>query len=166
MSIYQRDNINYQSMIDNMIRNRIESAKLRSDNIRRQAEIKSQFAKDLASTVGKGLDYYQAYSESGDLDNQLKDLEEQRAQLVREQSAYEQYKNSPAFRGITNPNRSYNTNEWMVNANPDNYYELESNPQFNANFTREEQWLMDHPGKTHADYLAYAQYMNGVYGGR
>jgi len=175
MGIYQRDNINYQSMIDNMIKNRMHTAERDADRIVKTADIKAQTAKDIASTFARGMDAYQAYSEANELEDKLKELQDQRANLVRAQIQAEQERYNPTSfdyqsrNNTTNdPNRSYSeSTDWMVHANPDNYYKLEDNPKDYGlyNFSKKEQWLMDHPGKSEEDYENFLKYMSSIYGG-
>lgn len=78
MSIYNRDNIPYQNMIDSMIRNRAEKGKLMGDNWRKQGEIWGGFAKDTGALAGRTMDALQAQEESPE--NILKKLEEELAE--------------------------------------------------------------------------------------
>lgn len=174
MSIYNRDNINYSSMIDNAIRNRLHTAERDAARIEDRAKIKSQAVKDMASTFARGMDYLQYASEQNAIENKLKDLEDRRDSLIRKASNYEQERYNPTRfnyqerNNTTNePNRSYSVStDWMVNANPDNYYKIESNPEYNYKLTAKEQWLRDHPGMTEEDYDKFVEYYNSIYGGR
>ena len=89
MSIYNRDNIPYQSMIDSMIRNRAEKGKLMGDNWRRQGDIWGGFVKDTGALAGRTMDALQAQEESPE--NILKKLEEELA----EAKAYEKWNTKP-----------------------------------------------------------------------
>lgn len=173
MGIYNRDNIDYGSMIDRAIKNRMGQAYRESDRIVKRGDIRAQEAKDLASTFARGMDYIQYMSEQKELENKLKDYENQRANLIRAQSRAEQNRYNPTTfdyqernRTTTEPNRSFSeSNDWMVNANPNNYYEIESNPTYNPNMSSKEQWLRDHPDKTEEDYDNFVSYMSSIYGG-
>lgn len=173
MGIYNRDNIDYGSMIDRAIKNRMGQAYKESDRIIKRGDIRAQEAKDLASTFARGMDYIQYMNEQKELENKLKDYENQRANLIREQSKAEQNRYNPTTfeyqarnRTTTEPNRSFSeSNDWMVNANPNNYYEIESNPTYNPNMSSKEQWLRDHPDKTEEDYDNFVSYMSSIYGG-
>ena len=59
MSIYSRDNIAYQTMIDNMISNRNKTMERQSNRIKKEADIATDTAKNLASTFARGMDYAQ-----------------------------------------------------------------------------------------------------------
>lgn len=174
MGIYNRDQINYASMIDNAIRNRLHTSERDADRIEERAKINSQAAKDIASTFARGMDYLQYESEQKALEKKLKDLQDRRDSLIRKASNYEQERYNPTEfnyqlrNNTTNePNRSYSVStDWMVNANPDNYYKIESNPEYNYNFTAKEQWLQAHPGMTEEDYDKFVEYQNSIYGGR
>ena len=119
------------------------------------------------------MDYVQSANERAELENKLDELTKKKEALIREYSKQEQdyynptnYNYQQRNNTTVNPNRSYNDLAY-VNANPDNYYEFTSNPQdYGIQFSKKEQWLMDHPGKTEEDYEAFITYLNGVYGGR
>lgn len=174
MGIYNRDQINYASMIDNAIKNRMNQVERESDRIVKRGDIRAKQAEDLASTFARGMDYIQYESEQKALEKKLKDLEDRRDSLIRKSSKYEQERYNPTkfnyqVRNMTTnePNRSYSeSTDWMVNANPDNYYKIESNPEYNYNFTTKEQWLQAHPGMTEDDYDKFVEYQNSIYGGR
>ncbi len=173
MSIYSRDNVAYQSMIDNMINNRMKTLARQNEREQKYADIATDTAKGLASTFARGMDYVQSANERAELENKLDELTKKKEALIREYSKQEQdyynptnYNYQQRNNTTVNPNRSYNDLAY-VNANPDNYYEFTSNPQdYGIQFSKKEQWLMDHPGKTEEDYEAYITYLNGVYGGR
>lgn len=173
MSIYSRDNVAYQSMIDNMINNRMKTLARQNEREQKYADIATDTAKGLASTFARGMDYVQSANERAELENKLDELTKKKEALIREYSKQEQdyynptnYNYQQRNNTTVNPNRSYNDLAY-VNANPDNYYEFTSNPQdYGIQFSKKEQWLMDHPGKTEEDYEAFITYLNGVYGGR
>ena len=89
MSIYNRDNIPYQTMIDSMIRNRAERGKIMGDNWRKQGDIWGGFVKDTGALAGRTMDALQAQEESPE--NILKKLEEELA----EAKAYEKWNTAP-----------------------------------------------------------------------
>lgn len=173
MSIYSRDNVAYQSMIDNMINNRMKTLARQNEREQKYADIATDTAKGLASTFARGMDYVQSANERAELENKLDELTKKKEALIREYSKQEQdyynptnYNYQQRNNTTVNPNRSYNDLAY-VNANPDNYYEFTSNPQdYGIQFSKKEQWLMDHPGKTEEDYESFITYLNGVYGGR
>ena len=73
MGIYERDQIDYGSMIDRAIKNRMGQVQRESDRIIKRGDIRAQEAKDLASTFARGMDYAQYASEQSELENKLKD---------------------------------------------------------------------------------------------
>lgn len=163
MSIYSRDNINYQSLLDSMIRNRSEQARRDADTIRQQGQIWSGFVKDTGKMIGKGLDYYSANQEGNSLEDELAAKEAERNNLIRQYSAMEQQAHNPAANGAPY-DRSYSVGN--LSANPDNYYVVEPKGVYDTSESPEQLWLNDHPGKTHEDYVEYVNYMNSVWGGR
>lgn len=167
MSIYSRDNTNYATMIDNMIRNRLEGARIRSDNIRKQGEIWSNFTKDTGKLIGKGLDYYQSQSELNDLNEQLSKLEERR-DTIRDS-----YTQSQDYKPYTSTD-AYKASEQMKGYTPDydvNLLNTGIGDKYKTGSTyivddAKSKWLADHPGMTEEDYYNYINYMNSVYGGK
>ena len=85
MGIYQRDNINYQSMIDNMIRNRNEGARIRSDNIRNQGDIWANVVNNLGQIGSQTAQYYQTR------EDKLADAKAAYEQKVAERIAQQQF---------------------------------------------------------------------------
>ena len=116
MGIYQRDNINYQSMIDNMIKNRMHTAERDAERIVKKADIKAQTAKDIASTFARGMDYAQYASEASELENKLKDLEERR-DYIRSQydynADYKPYSSTEEFKA-SEQMKGYKPNDYDV----------------------------------------------------
>ena len=167
MSIYQRDMINYDSMIDNMIKNRMHTAERDADRIVKMADIKAQTAKDLASTFARGMDYIQYANEQKELENKLKDLEAQR-DYIRSQydynADYKPYSTTP----------EYKASEQMKDYNPDydvNLYNTNVGDKYKTASTyitdsAKDQWLRAHPGMTEEDYNQFVEYQNALYGGR
>ena len=92
MSIYSRDTTNYQSMIDAMIRNKTQQAQREADRLERIGKLDADTVKGIASTIGKGLDYYMAYKEDQSLEDQLKAAEERRDQIRAQYSYNADYK--------------------------------------------------------------------------
>lgn len=88
MSIYSRDNINYGSMLQNAVANRISAAEKRANAIKAQGEIWSGLVKDLGSMGARTYDAYQAEKESPEY--RLKQLEEELRQAEIEQKYNEQ----------------------------------------------------------------------------
>lgn len=85
MSIYGRDNIPYQSLIDSMITNRVAKGKAMGDNWRKQGEIWGGFAKDTGALAGRTMDALQAQEESPEA--RLAKLEEE----LRQAEAVKKY---------------------------------------------------------------------------
>ena len=144
MGIYERDQIDYGSMIDKAIRNRMGQSQRESDRIIKRGDIRAQTAKDLASTFARGMDYIQYAREQKELENKLKDMEERR-DYIRSQydynADYKPYSTTP----------EYKASEQMRGYNPDN---------------DKDQWLRAHPGMTEEDYNQFVAYQNALYGGR
>lgn len=167
MSIYSRDNTNYQSMIDAMIRNKTQQAQREADRLERIGKLDADTAKGIASTIGKGLDYYMAYKEDQSLEDQLKAAEARRDQ-IRAQYSYnadykpysttDEYKAAMKMKGYK---PYYDVN--LSNTNVGDKYKTGST--YIVDDTKD-QWLAAHPGMTEADYDAFVEYMNSVYGGR
>lgn len=167
MSIYSRDNTNYATMIDNMIKNRQEADRIRSDNIRKQGEIWSKFSKDTGNMIARGMDYLQYYNEQKELENKLKDLEERREQIrnsYTQSQDYQPYSTTP----------EYKASEQMKDYNPDydvNLYNTNVGDKYKTASTyitdsAKDQWLQAHPGMTEEDYERFVEYQNALYGGR
>ena len=167
MSIYQRDMINYDSMIDNMIKNRMHTAERDADRIVKMADIKAQTAKDLASTFARGMDYIQYANEQKELENKLKDLEARRDTIRSHydyNADYKPYSTTP----------EYKASEQMKDYNPDydvNLYNTNVGDKYKTASTyitdsAKDQWLRAHPGMTEEDYNQFVEYQNALYGGR
>lgn len=167
MSIYTRDNTNYQSMIDAMIRNKTQQAQREADRLERIGKLDADTAKGIASTIGKGLDYYMAYKEDQSLEDKLKAAEARRDQ-IRAQYSYnadykpytstDEYKAAMKMKGYT---PDYDVK--MMNTGIGDKYETGS-----AYIVEDakDQWLAAHPGMTEEDYEQFIAYQNSIYGGR
>ena len=144
MGIYDRDQIDYGSMIDRAINNRMGQAYRESDRIIKRGDIRAQTAKDLASTFARGMDYVQYAREQKELENKLKEMEERR-DYIRSQydynADYKPYSTTP----------EYKASEQMKGYNTD---------------SAKDQWLQAHPGMTEEDYNQFVAYQNSLYGGR
>lgn len=144
MGIYNRDQIDYGSMIDRAIKNRMGQSQRESDRTIKSSNIRAQTAKDLASTFARGMDYIQYANEQKELENKLKDLESRR-DTIRSQydynADYKPYSTTP----------EYKASELMKYYNPD---------------SAKDQWLRAHPGMTEEDYNQFVEYQNALYGGR
>lgn len=144
MGIYNRDQIDYGSMIDRAIKNRMGQSQRESDRTIKSSNIRAQTAKDLASTFARGMDYIQYANEQKELENKLKDLEARR-DTIRSQydynADYKPYSTTP----------EYKASELMKYYNPD---------------SAKDQWLRAHPGMTEEDYNQFVEYQNALYGGR
>ncbi len=167
MGIYERDNVDYASMIDRAIKNRMGQVQRESDRIVKRGDIRAQQAKDLASTFARGMDYAQYASEQNELENKLKDLEARR-DYIRSQYDYnddykpysttQEYKASEQMKGYT---PDYDVN--LYNTNVGGKYKTGSTYITDS---AKEQWLQAHPGMTEDDYNQFVAYQNALYGGR
>ena len=88
MGVYQRDNIQYNNMIDAAIRNRLEGAKVRSDAQRKQGEIWGGAVKNLGNMAARYMDYANANKESPEA--RLEALEKELRQAEIEKKYNEQ----------------------------------------------------------------------------
>lgn len=167
MSIYSRDNTDYATMIDNMIKNRQEADRIRSDNIRKQGEIWSNFSKDTGNMIARGMDYLQYYNEQKELENKLKDLEERR-DTIRDQydynADYKPYSTTPAYKAseqMKGYKPDYDVN--LLNTGVGDKYKTGSTYIVDD---AKNKWLRAHPGMTEEDYERFVEYQNALYGGR
>ena len=167
MGIYQRDNTDYATMIDNMIKNRQETDRIRSDNIRKQGEIWSNFSKDTGNMIARGMDYIQYANEQKELENKLKDLEARR-DSIRSQydynADYKPYTTTPEYKAseqMKDYNPDYDVN--LVNTSVGDKYKTASTYITDS---AKDQWLRAHPGMTEEDYERFVEYQNALYGGR
>lgn len=167
MGIYERDNIDYGSMIDRAIKNRMGQVQRESDRIIKRGDIRAQEAKDLASTFARGMDYAQYASEQNELENKLKDLEERR-DYIRSQYDY-----NADYKPYTSTD-AYKASEQMKGYKPDYDVNL-SNTNVGDKYmtgstyitdSSKDQWLQAHPGMTEEDYNQFVAYQNALYGGR
>lgn len=160
MSIYNRDNINYSSMIDNAIRNRLHTAERDADRIEDRAKIRTQTVKDMASTFARGMDYLQYDNEQKALEKKLKDLEDRRDYIRHNLQDYNQWQ----------PTDEYKASEYMKGYKP-NVIEYSRTPvttpvtQYATQYAKTK-WLQAHPGMTEEDYEKFVEYQNSIYGGR
>lgn len=164
MGIYERDQIDYGSMIDRAIKNRMGQSQRESDRIIKRGDIRAQTAKDLASTFARGMDYAQYAREQKELENKLKDLEARR-DTIRSQydynADYKPYSTTP----------EYKASEQMKDYNPDNLLNTNVGDKYKTASTyitdsAKDQWLRAHPGMTEEDYNQFVAYQNALYGGR
>lgn len=162
MGIYNRDNINYSSMIDNAIRNRLHTAERDADRIEERAKIKSDAAKDLASSFSRAMDYAQYESEQKALEKKLKDLQDRRDYI---RNAYTQ---SQDYQPYTTTDE-YKASEYMNGYKPS--YEINEVVKYNTSPSTylideaKTKWLQAHPGMTEEDYDNFVAYQNSIYGG-
>lgn len=167
MGIYERDQMDYGSMIDRAIKNRMGQSQRESDRIIKRGDIRAQTAKDLASTFARGMDYIQYAREQKELENKLKELEARR-DTIRSQYDY----NADYKPYTTTP--EYKASEQMKDYNPDydvNLYNTNVGDKYKTASTyitdsAKDQWLRAHPGMTEEDYNQFVAYMNSLYGGR
>lgn len=162
MGIYNRDNINYASMIDNAIKNRMAQVERESDRIIKRGDIRAKEAEDLASTFARGMDYLQYDREQKALEKKLKDLEERREYIRNAYSQsqdYKPYTTTPEYiasEQMNNYKPSYDTNEVnKYKTTPSTYLIDEAKTK----------WLQAHPGMTEEDYDEFVEYQNSIYGG-
>ena len=165
MGIYERDQIDYGSMIDRAIKNRMGQSQRESDRIIKRGDIRAQTAKDLASTFARGMDYIQYANEQKELENKLKDLEERR-DTIRSQydynADYKPYSTTPEYKASEQMN-GYNTDVNLSNTNVGDKYKIGSTYITDS---AKDQWLRAHPGMTEEDYNQFVAYQNALYGGR
>lgn len=162
MGIYNRDNINYSSMIDNAIRNRLHTAERDADRIEERAKIKADAAKDLASSFSRAMDYAQYESEQKALEKKLKDLEDRRDYIrnaYTQSQDYQPYTTTDEYKAseyMSGYKPSYKTNEVVkYNTTPSTYLIDDAKTK----------WLQAHPGTTEEDYDNFVAYQNSIYGG-
>ena len=167
MGIYNRDMIDYGSMIDRAIKNRMGQAQRESDRIIKRGDIRAQTAKDLASTFARGMDYIQYANEQKELENKLKDLEARR-DSIRSQydynADYKPYSTTPEYKASEQMNGykpDYDVN--LSNTNVGDKYKIASTYITDS---AKDQWLQAHPGMTEEDYNQFVAYQNALYGGR
>ena len=161
MGIYNRDQIDYASMIDNAIRNRLHTAERDADRIEDRAKIKADAAKDLASSFSRAMDYAQYESEQKALEKKLKDLEDRR-DYIRSQ-----YTQSQDYQPYTTTDE-YKASEYMSGYKPS--YETNEVVKYNTTPSTliddaKTKWLQAHPGMTEEDYDNFVEYQNSIYGG-
>ena len=167
MGIYERDQIDYGSMIDRAIKNRMGQSQRESDRIIKRGDIRAQTAKDLASTFARGMDYIQYANEQKELENKLKDLEARR-DSIRSQydynADYKPYSTTPEYKAseqMKGYNPDYDVN--LSNTNVGDKYNIGSTYITDS---AKDQWLQAHPGMTEEDYNQFVAYQNALYGGR
>lgn len=169
MSIYTRDTTNYQSMIDAMIRNKTQQAQREADRLERIGKLNADTVKGIASTIGKGLDYYMAYKEDQSLEDQLKAAEERRDQIRAQYSYnadYKPYSTTDEYKAAMKM-KNYTPDMLMSTGVGDKYKTADTYITDSAiTGSAKDKWLAAHPGMTEADYYAFVEYMNSVYGGR
>lgn len=167
MGIYERDQIDYGSMIDRAIKNRMGQSQRESDRTIKSSNIRAQTAKDLASTFARGMDYIQYANEQKELENKLKDLESRR-DTIRSQydynADYNPYSTTPEYKSseqMNGYNTDYDVN--LLNTNVGDKYKTASTYITDS---AKDQWLRAHPGMTEEDYERFVEYQNALYGGR
>lgn len=167
MGIYERDQIDYGSMIDRAINNRMGQSQRESDRIIKRGDIRAQTAKDLASTFARGMDYIQYAREQKELENKLKDMEERR-DYIRSQydynADYKPYSTTPEYKAseqMKDYNPEYDVN--LLNTNVGDKYKTASTYITDS---AKDQWLRAHPGMSEEDYNQFVEYQNALYGGR
>lgn len=165
MGIYERDQIDYGSMIDRAIKNRMGQSQRESDRTIKSSNIRAQTAKDLASTFARGMDYIQYANEQKELENKLKDLEARR-DSIRSQydynADYQPYSTTPEYKASEYMS-GYNPGVNLSNTNVGDKYKIGSTYITDS---AKDQWLQAHPGMTEEDYNQFVAYQNALYGGR
>lgn len=173
MGIYERDQIDYGSMIDRAIKNRMGQVQRESDRIIKRGDIRAQEAKDLASTFARGMDYIQYANEQKELENKLKALEDRRNTIrnaYTQSQDYKPYSSTPEFKATEEmkgyksdydykPDYDFN----LTNTNIGNKYKTGST--YVTDYAKD-QWLQAHPGMTEEDYEQFVAYQNSLFGGR
>lgn len=173
MGIYERDQIDYGSMIDRAIKNRMGQVQRESDRIIKRGDIRAQEAKDLASTFARGMDYIQYANEQKELENKLKALEDRRNTIrnaYTQSQDYKPYSSTPEFKATEQmkgyksdydykPDYDFN----LTNTNIGNKYKTGST--YVTDYAKD-QWLQAHPGMTEEDYEQFVAYQNSLFGGR
>lgn len=142
MGIYNRDNINYSGMIQNMLASAKHGGEIRANNIRSQGDIWGGAVKNVGSAVGRAYGMYGGNGGMSEDEIELQKLEKEREELLKQQEAAEHAsavmadyrQNVPNYTGV------------MGQGNP---YAIPGNPY-----------------ATQAEYFQYIQAMNGIYGGR
>lgn len=170
MGIYERDQIDYGSMIDRAIKNRMGQVQRESDRIIKRGDIRAQEAKDLASTFARGMDYIQYANEQKELENKLKALEDRRNTIrnaYTQSQDYMPYSTTPEYKGSEQMNGykpNYTVDDInLINTNIGNKYKTGST--YVTDYAKD-QWLQAHPGMTEEDYEQFVAYQNALYGGR
>ena len=167
MGIYERDQMDYGSMIDRAIKNRMGQSQRESDRIIKRGDIRAQTAKDLASTFARGMDYAQYAREQKELENKLKDLEARR-DYIRSQydynADYKPYSTTPEYKA-SEQMKGYNT-DYDVNLSNTNVGDKYKTASTYITDSAKDQWLRAHPGMTEEDYNQFVAYQNALYGGR
>ena len=165
MGIYERDQMDYGSMIDRAIKNRMGQSQRESDRTIKSSNIRAQTAKDLASTFARGMDYIQYANEQKELENKLKDLEARR-DSIRSQydynADYKPYSTTPEYKA-SEQMKGYNPGVNLSNTNVGDKYKIGSTYITDS---AKDQWLQAHPGMTEEDYNQFVAYQNALYGGR
>ncbi len=167
MGIYERDQMDYGSMIDRAIKNRMGQAQRESDRIIKRGDIRAQTAKDLASTFARGMDYIQYAREQRELENKLKDLEARRDTIrnaYTQSQDYQPYTTTPEYKAseyMSGYKPDYDVN--LTNTNVGDKYKTGSTYITDS---AKDQWLQAHPGMTEEDYNQFVAYQNALYGGR
>lgn len=173
MGIYERDQIDYGSMIDRAIKNRMGQVQRESDRIIKRGDIRAQEAKDLASTFARGMDYIQYANEQKELENKLKALEDRRNTIrdaYTQSQDYKPYTTTPSYKASEQmkgyksdydykPDYDFN----LTNTNIGDKYKIGST--YVTDYAKD-QWLQAHPGMTEEDYEQFVAYQNALYGGR
>lgn len=173
MGIYERDQIDYGSMIDRAIKNRMGQAYKESDRIIKRGDIRAQEAKDLASTFARGMDYIQYANEQKELENKLKALEDRRNTIrnaYTQSQDYKPYTTTPSYKASEQmkgyksdydykPDYDFN----LINTNIGDKYKTGST--YVTDYAKD-QWLQAHPGMTEEDYEQFVAYQNSLFGGR
>ena len=165
MGIYERDQIDYGSMIDRAIKNRMGQSQRESDRTIKSSNIRAQTAKDLASTFARGMDYIQYANEQKELENKLKDLEARRDSIRAQydyNADYKPYTTTPEYKS-SEQMKAYTPDVNLSNTNVGDKYMIGSTYITDS---AKDQWLQAHPGMTEEDYNQFVAYQNALYGGR
>ena len=153
--IYERDNINYPSILAAMVQARARSAEREGDTVRKNGEIWSGAVDKLGGIGARTMDYLQAMNESPEA--RLKKLEEEKRIAEEERAAALAEEQKKLMEG-------YSKDVGMV-ANEAKYQGYRPNVVEPKNYGDGAYAVPGMANSTQKDYFDYLRYMNGIYGG-
>lgn len=156
MGIYNRDNINYTGMIQNMLASAKHGGDIRANNIRSQGDIWGGAVKNIGSAVGRAYGMYGGNGGMSEDEIELQKLEKEREELL----AQEQAEQERMMKDYSKEVGMVGNQAAMVDYRPNvpNYTGVMGNGNPYA--------IPGNPYATQAEYFQYIQAMNGLYGGR